>query len=269
MGSWHVAVFSAAAIAVLISTTRSFGAIAAQTIDDTKPIWAPLHPIAAPGEYIQRRISGLMGASKPVILDIVQGKQESYNDEHPVAAQVCIANVQRQLCYVPRSGPNIYFTITGAESVEIAPGQRALLLRTGAYANKETFTLISLLVIGRKGNLINIFPDIVRSVLQDEISLWRDAAISPYLVVTTANFEWLDGDASYFSTHIYSISAYQFCPEVGRYNKAIWFRLAKKFPGADSRHTGNILLNKVMPGIKTRLLQRKRPCTAEAETTSH
>src|SRR5947209_3674066 len=150
----HSAIFPVIVITVLLLTAKSSCAIAAQTIGDTKPIWAPLHPIEAPGEHIQRRIVGLIGASGPVTLDIVQGKQESYNDEHPVAAQVCIANAQRQLCYVPRSGPNIYFTITRAESVEIAPGQRALLLRTGAYANKETFTLISLLVIGRKGNLI-------------------------------------------------------------------------------------------------------------------
>jgi len=258
--SCRLRIFFAIMFIVLVSTSKSFCATPVQQIDDTIPIWTPLHSIAAPGEHIQRRIVGLIGASGPVTLDIIQGKQESYNDEHPVAVQVCIAGSRRQPCYVFRLGLSIYSTIVKAEPVEIAPGQRALLLSTGRYCHSETFTLMSLLVIGPKGKLINIFPDVEISVLQDEISFWRDDAISPHLMVTTARFEWADGDTSYFSKHMYMISAYEFCPEVGRYNEAIWFRLSKKFPGADPHHTENILLNQVMPGIKSRLLQWTSKC---------
>jgi len=262
----RLTVFCATAVAVLFLAVKCLGITTAQKADDIVPMWAPLHPVTAPGKHIQRRIVGLIGASGPVTLDIIQCKQDGFKDEHPLAPQVCVAGSGPKSCFVPR-GPAVYYVVVQSEPLEIAPGKRVLLLRTGMYSVHETIMLTSFVVMGRKGRLVDILPEVMSSVLQDEVGLWRDPAVSNDLVVTHAEaLDW-DGDP-FFGRHMYEISAYTYCPKLKRYTEAIYFNLAREIPGLDPRHSENFVLNKVRPGIKRRLLQRKRPCTALPETTS-
>lgn len=256
-----------AAVVVGFSTVKSRGITAAQKVDDIVPMWAPLHPVAAPGEHIRRRLIGLIGVSGPVTLDIVQGKQDGFKDEHPLAPQVCVAGSGPKSCFVPR-GPAVHYIIVQVEPLQIAPGRRVLLLRTGKYDVHETIMLTSFVAMGRKGRLVDILPEVVSSVLQDEVGFWRDPAVSPDLIVSKAEaLDW-EGDDSFFGRHVYQINAYTYCLALRRYTEAIYFNLARKIPGLDPWHSENFVLNKVRPGIKRRLLQRKRTCTALSETTS-
>ena len=65
------------------------------------------------------------------------------------------------------------------------------------------------------------------------------------------------------------IITYQYFPERRRYVKADTFVTKQEFTGLDVSHRDEIVIDAVMPQIKSLFLQRKRPCTARAETTSH
>ena len=127
--------------------------------------------------------------------------------------------------------------------------------------------LAALLVLGPKGKLASLLPPLVSNV-QEENKFWHDPAISPYGLFTTIRWIW-GRDTGMYGDHRYRVITYQYCPELARYSKADTFVTKKKFGGADVYHRDEIVINAVMPQIKSRLLQRKQPCTARAETTSH
>lgn len=154
MKFWCLILFFTVAVTMLLSTVESPGITTTQKVDDIVPMWAPLHPIAAPGEHIRRRMVGLIGASGPVTLDIIQGKQDGAKDEHPLVPQACVAGSGPESCFVPR-GPADYYVVVQSEPLEIAPGKRVLLLRTGMYDVHETLMLTSFVVIGKGDWLIS------------------------------------------------------------------------------------------------------------------
>lgn len=218
-----------------------------------------LVPLAAPGQHIQRKIIGFIGAPGPVTLDIVQGKQENYEDQHPITARVCIVGAGAKSCYVPRTQYNTFYVLVKAETLEIAPGQRALLLGTGSYQYVEPWILLSVLVIGRGGRLINILPHFIIGP-EDEGKFWHDVASSPYLLTTKAVAIWMSDDNGQFGNHRYWVITYEYCPEMRLYVETNFIVLSKKFPSIDPLHKQNFVINRVIPTIKTRLLRRKPRC---------
>ena len=244
---------------LLAGTPKSFCTTMVQSQKPLERLHETLAPLALPGEHIQRKVIGLIGASGPVTLDIVQGKQKNYEDQHPVAAQICIVGAGPKSCYVPRIGSNIFYVAMKAEPVEISSGRQALLVWTGSYQYDEPSILLSLVVIGRKGKLVDILPHVIFGT-QDESKLWHDPAISPYLLVSTAVAIWMGDDNSQFGNHRYWITTYEYCPESAQFVEANFIALSKKFPGLDARHKENLVINKVMPGVKSRLLQRTSKC---------
>src|SRR5204862_275986 len=86
MKFWHSAIFPVIVITVLLLMAKSSCATTVQWSDDT----ISLHPIARPGEHVRIRIAGLLGASRPVTLDIKQGKQQGTHSQDWLYPEVCI-----------------------------------------------------------------------------------------------------------------------------------------------------------------------------------
>jgi len=259
-----LAISTCAVIMLLAGTPKISCATIVQSQKPLERLHETLAPLAPPGEHIQRRVTGLIGASGPVTLDIVQGKQENYEDQHPVATQICIVRAWPKSCYVPRIGSNIFYVAVKAEPVEIAPGHQALLLWTGSYQYDEPSILLSLVVMGHKGKLVDTLPHVIFGP-QDESKLWYDPVISPYLLVSTAVAIWMEDDNSQFGNHRYWIRTYEYCPELVQYTEANFISLEKKFPGLDARHKENLVINRVMPTLKSRLSRRSSKCVESKE----
>lgn len=241
-----------AAFIILISLQ---GASTSSGSSSVQPQYPPcleeLLPYEFAREHIWIKINDLLGAKGPVILEITPGIGGTRS------GRVCILGAKPRTCIVFRDDPFIHDAVLSTEPVEIAPGQRALWAMTGLSFCYGRRTIPWLLALEAKGRLINLLPDL-EGEPEDEWKLWRAPAISPYLLMTRTQADWIDK----YHQYRYEIHTYEYCPQSGRYVEADVVWPSRTLPQDDPRHRKNFLINRYMSIIKARLLRRKSKCTA-------
>lgn len=217
-------------------------------------------PFGFPRQHIRMKIHDLLGAKGPVIVEITPGLSGE------ISGRVCTFGVKPKSCYVSRDDPFIHDAVFSVESVEIMLGRRALWIMTRldfCYGGKRTIPW--LLAMNAKGRLINLLEDL-EGEPEDEWKLWRDPAVSLYLLMTTTKADWIDK----YHQYRYEIRTYEYCPQTMDYVEADTVWPARTLPRDDPRHRKNFLINRTMPVIKARLLRRKSKCiTSIGKLPSH
>jgi hypothetical protein len=211
-------------------------------------------PIAAAGEHVKLEVPNLAGSSHPVVLEIIQGKQEDFTDEHPVTAKVCVAEAAPENCYAAEGSQEHFFTVVKADSLEIAPGKAGLLLWTVEERPNETWTLVSMLVIGigKEGKLANALPETVLT-MQDASQWWTDKQASPYPLITVASLR-SDPGTTHTGRHRYKVETFEYDPEQNRYVTADKFTTKRSYAGLDDvDDPGAEVMKAVLPAVKARM----------------
>lgn len=236
-------------IILVWNTPRSFGLSSVQS--QYPPCLEELLPYQFAREHIRIKVNNLLGAKGPVMLEITPGIGGTRS------GRVCILGAKPKTCIASRDDPFIHDAVLSAEPVEIAPGQRALWAMTGLGFCYGRRTIPWLLALDAKGRLINLLPDL-EGEPEDEWKLWRDPAISPYLLMTRTQADWIDK----YHQYRYEIHTYEYCPQINEYVEADTVWPARTLPRDDPRHGKNLLINRTMSVIKARLLPRKSKCIA-------
>jgi hypothetical protein len=79
--------------------------------------------------------------------------------------------------------------------------------------------------------IINLLP-FVGVTNQSDRAVWQIEKVSRFPILMTADFYWMEGE-THFADHFYTIDAYLFDAEKGRYVRAFSYRTSKKYPGLD------------------------------------
>jgi hypothetical protein len=149
-------------------------------------------------------------------------------------ARICLGTKGTAHCYAPASTKDYTFGLEPkAEPAGKLDGQ-PLTLFSAMFSGggSGTLTDYSLLTV-RGGELVNLLPT-VQLTNQSEISLWNLPEVSALPVLVTADFIWdFDAGETHFSRHRYSIEAFVYDKETGKYVQRVEHSTAKKYPGLD------------------------------------
>jgi hypothetical protein len=112
-------------------------------------------------------------------------------------------------------------------------GGGSIVLFSAQFSGGGSGSLDSFAILRYKGNgkIVNLLP-FVGVTNQSDHAIWFVPQVSNFPILVTADFIWMDGE-THFAKHFYTVSAYRFDDQKGRYIKAFSYRTSKKHAGLD------------------------------------
>lgn len=119
-----------------------------------------------------------------------------------------------------------------SERVSLKDGG-SLVFFSARFSGGGSGTLDSLAILRyeNSGKIVNLLP-FVGVTNQSDRAVWSVQEASSFPILVTADFYWMDGEA-HFAKHFYTVTAYRFEAQSGRYAKAFSYHTSKKYPGLD------------------------------------
>jgi hypothetical protein len=177
---------------------------------------------------------------------LIQGNVDS--DGLPVTgARLCLLKPADSCYLMPSntgysSGPVVYNygLDPRAERLSLKDGG-SLVFFSARFSGGGSGTLDSLAILryedGRK--IINLLP-FVGLTNQSDRAIWSVPEASSFPILVTAEFYWMEGE-THFSKHFYTVKAYRFDAQSGRYAEAFSYRTSKKYPSLNDVEQVHVL----------------------------
>ena len=173
---------------------------------------------------------------------VVPGEIDADGCAPTTPARICFRGTGTPRCYSPIGDKDYIFGLEpNAKTVGKLDGQ-ALVLFTAMFSGCGSGTLTDLsLLTFRNGSLVNLLPK-VRISNQSDQEFWSLPQISDLPVLAVADFIWdFKAEEAHFSSHRYSITAFVFDPNSGKYLQRVPYETVKKYPGLDEADSIQVL----------------------------
>ena len=170
---------------------------------------------------------------------LIQGRVDS--DGLPISgARLCLLKPAGH-CYLMPSNTG-YSSGAVVYNYGLDPRSERLSLKDGGslvffsaqFSGGGSGTLDSLAILryDDSGKIVNLLP-FVGVTNQSERAMWSVPEASSLPILVTADFDWDMDRETHFAKHFYTVMAYRFDAQSGRYAEAFSYRTSKKYPGLD------------------------------------
>jgi hypothetical protein len=188
----------------------------------------------------------LIGLDLPAKVWVEAVNQDLENPSSPpkpcrLCAQPIGAPSSQPICFsalaASTNGVREFFLDPHAEVVDISAdgsGRNAVFFTAEQYyGGSGSLNLLTLLVFSPSEKALeSLLPPILRSNLS-EYRFWPASEVSPYKLLTVAEFEWVDGEA-HVDEHRYRVRTYAYQPAARKYAQIDKYVTAKKYLVLDS-----------------------------------
>jgi hypothetical protein len=169
---------------------------------------------------------------------LIQGNADS--DGLPTSgARLCLLR-PANLCYQMPSNTGYssgsvvydYGLDPRSERVPLKDGG-SLVFFSAQFSGGGSGTLDSLAILRYEssGKIVNLLP-FVGVTNQSDRAMWSVPKVSSFPILVIADFYWMDGE-THFARHFYTVTAYRFDVQNGRYAKAFSYQTSRKYPSLD------------------------------------